>query len=147
MGVAAVYGALVSGSALALTVPMADWTTEDGGSTWTDSAEACVLHEETLPQNFPALTDPAAATRLALNIQKGLLAQKLQNVVTQPLNRGGSYAVLAAYGFTQDEVQYRAVQLFLSDAGKLRTVTGSYAEGEASPCVPELHDYLRNTAN
>ncbi|ULH15462.1 hypothetical protein MF271_16320 [Deinococcus sp. KNUC1210] len=148
IGTAAMYGVLATSSALALTVPMADWTSEGGdSSTWTDSAEACVLHEETLPQNFPALTDSAAATRLAVKMQQALLGQKLQDVVTQPLNRGGTYAVLAAYGFAQSGVQYRAVQLFLSDGGRLRTVTGSYSEGEASPCVLELHDFLRNTAN
>ncbi|WP_425145441.1 hypothetical protein [Deinococcus sp.] len=142
---------VLSCPASALTLPLAGWTTTDagagaGGSTWTDSAQACVLREDRLSQPFPSLPDAGAAGRLAVKMQKALLAQHFGEVVTQPVARGAGWAVLAAYTFAQDGVQYRAVQLFLSDAGKLRTVTGSYADGEASPCVNELHDFLRNTA-
>ncbi len=137
----------------ALTVPMTGWTaTDSSGATWADSAGACLLHEEKLPQPYPTFGTADAARTFALKVQNALMGQteggqKLSTVVTQPVDRAGKWTVMAAYLFTQQNVQYRATQLYLSDGGKLRTVTGSSANGEASTCVGQMREFLRFLAD
>ncbi|MFC4453056.1 hypothetical protein [Deinococcus sonorensis] len=144
-------GALLSsvlGSVQALSVPMSGWSASTPAQdTWNSDNGACVLQEMRLSQAFTSFQDAEAARKFALRIQQALMAQKLDAVVTQPVDRAGRWTVLAAYLFTKDGVQYRATQLYLSDAGKLRTVTGSTANGEASDCVAQMHDFLRYLAN
>ena len=147
------YCALTLGGAQALTVPMTGWSAKDSShSTWADSAGACVLKEESLPQPYPSFSTAEAARAFALKVQGALLGQneggqKLQAVITQPVDRAGKWTVMASYLFTSQEVQYRATQLYLSDQGKLRTVTGSSADGEASRCVGQMREFLRYLAD
>ena len=139
--------------ALALTVPLNGWTaTDSSGTTWADSAGACLLREEQLTQPYPTFDTADAARAFALKVQSALLAQseggqKLQSVVTQPVDRAGKWTVMAAYLFTQQQVQYRATQIYLSDGGRLRTVTGSSADKEASVCVSQMREFLRYLAD
>jgi hypothetical protein len=138
---------------LSLSVPMTGWAaTDSSGATWADSAGACLLREEQLTQPYPTFDTAEAARRFAIKVQSALLAQteggqKLSSVVTQPVDRAGKWTVLAAYVFSQQDVQYRATQLYLSDGGKLRTVTGSSADGEASACVTQMREFLRFLAD
>jgi hypothetical protein len=140
-------------SAAGLSVPMTGWAaTDPSQKTWADPNGVCLLHEEQLTQAYPSFGTADAARTFALKVQKSLMeqtenGQKLQAVVTQPVDRAGKWTVMAAYLFTQNEVQYRATQLYLSNAGKLRTVTGSSADGEASPCVNQMHEFLRYLAD
>lgn len=137
----------------ALTVPMTGWTATDGSkSTWADPAGACLLHEEQLTQPYPTFDTADAARTFALKVQSALLGQveggqKLSAVVTQPVDRAGKWTVMAAYLFTQQAVQYRATQLYLSAGGKLKTITGSNADGEASACVGQMQEFLRYLAD
>ena len=149
----ALVALLTTGSGLSLSVPMTGWTaTDTTGATWTDSAGACLLHEEKLPQPYPTFDTADAARTFAIKVQSALLGQteggqKLSSVVTQPVDRAGKWTVMAAYLFTQQDVQYRATQLYLSDSGRLRTVTGSSANGEASLCVSQMREFLRFLAD
>ncbi len=137
----------------ALTVPLTGWkATDSTRNTWADDAGACLLHEENLTQSYPTFKTADAARTFALRVQTALQGQteggqKLQAVVTQPVDRAGKWTVMAAYLFTEKEVQYRATQLYLSDSGKLRTVTGSSADGEASSCVAQMREFLRYLAD
>lgn len=139
--------------AQALTVPLTGWkATDSTRNTWADDAGACLLHEENLTQPYPTFDTADAARSFALRVQTALQAQsesgqKLQAVVTQPVDRAGKWTVMAAYLFTDKDVQYRATQLYLSDGGKLRTVTGSNADGEASNCVSQMREFLRYLAD
>ena len=139
--------------AWALTVPLTGWiATDDTGATWADAAGACLLREEKLTQPYPGFGTADAARSFALRVQTALLGQtengqKLQSVVTQPVDRAGRWTVLAAYVFTQQQVQYHAIQIYLSDGGKLRTVTGSSVSGEASTCVNQMREFLRFLAD
>ena len=139
--------------AWALTVPLTGWTsTDDTRATWADAAGVCLLREEKLTQPYPGFSTADAARSFALRVQTALLGQsengqKLQSVVTQPVDRAGRWTVLAAYVFTQQQVQYHATQIYLSDGGKLRTVTGSSANGEASACVNQMREFLRFLAD
>jgi hypothetical protein len=132
---------------------MTGWAaTDTSQKTWADPNGVCLLHEEQLTQAYPSFETADAARTFALKVQKALMdqtenGQKLQAVVTQPVDRAGKWTVMAAYLFTQNDVQYRATQLYLSNAGKLRTVTGSSADGEASACVNQMHEFLRYLAD
>ncbi len=139
---------LSAAPARAISVPISGWRALDAGQTnWTDGEAACMLREERLAQGYPGFTDRDSARAFAIRLQRALMAQKLQAVVAQPVERGDRWTVLASYLFTQGGVRYRAIQLYLSDDGRLRTVTGSNADGEASVCVGEMHDFLRFLAN
>ena len=82
-----------------------------------------------------------------MRLQRTLGGQKtVSEVVTQPVERGGTWGVLAAYTHEANGVAYRISQLYLSDAGLLRTVTGSSAQHEANPCVNEMREFLRHGA-
>ena len=151
---AALFGAILTAvPAWALTVPLTGWTaTDSSGATWTDAAGACLMREEKLTQPYPSFTTAEAARAFALRVQAALLkqsenGQKLQSVVTQPVDRAGRWTVMTAYLFTQQQVQYHATQIYLSDSGKLRTVTGSSASGEASACVNQMREFLRFLAD
>ncbi|WP_407539827.1 hypothetical protein Q0M94_00035 [Deinococcus radiomollis] len=152
-GTLALAALLMTGSGLGLSVPMTGWAaTDSSGATWADSAGACVLHEEKLTQPYPTFDTADAARTFAIKVQSALLGQteggqKLSSVVTQPVDRAGKWTVMAAYLFTQQDVQYRATQLYISDGGKLRTITGSNADGEASACVGQMREFLRFLAD
>ncbi|GGJ60522.1 hypothetical protein [Deinococcus aquiradiocola] len=150
---AALLGTAFASPARALTVPMSGWNATDATrTTWADAAGACLLHEETLTQPYPGFSTADAARTFALRVQTALQAQteggqKLQSVVTQPVDRAGKWTVLAAYLFVQNDVSYRATQLYVTDSGKLRTITGSSADGEASECVSQMREFLRFLAD
>ena len=75
------------------------------------------------------------------------LGRSVRSVVTQPVDRAGAWGVLAAYDYQQAGQTYRISQLYLSDRGVLRTVTGSAALKDAGACVNEMRDFIRYLAN
>jgi hypothetical protein len=139
--------------ALAITVPLSGWAaTDDSQKTWADANGACLLSEQQLTQPYAGFDSAEAARAFALKVQSTLAGQseggqKLTSVVTQPVDRAGAWTIMATYLFVQQDVSYRATQLFLSDGGKLRTVTGSNTDGEASTCVSQMQEYLRYLAD
>ncbi|GMA13684.1 hypothetical protein E5F05_15660 [Deinococcus metallilatus] len=140
--------ALLAAPAQALVVPLGGWTPVNGNANvWTDSAGACLLREERYGQAFPALGSQEEAQAFALRLQASLGKSGVREIVTQPVERAGTWAVLAAYTHEEGGVAYRISQLFLSDAGLLRTVTGSSALHEASACVNDMRDFIRYLAN
>jgi hypothetical protein len=144
----ALAAALLASPARALIVPLAGWTPVEGNADlWTDEAGACLLREDRSGQALPTLGTQAAARAFALRLQKSLGGSGVREIVTQPVERAGTWAVLAAYTHEEGGVAYRISQLYLSDAGKLRTLTGSSAQYEASACVNAMRDFLRYRAN
>ena len=113
---------------------------------WIDARGECVLREERHGQAFPTFTSPDEARSFALKLQSSL-GRSVSNVVTQPVDRAGSWGVLAAYDYQQAGVKYRVSQLFLSDSGVLRTVTGSSAAQGAPTCANDMRDFIRYLAN
>ncbi|MCD0163452.1 hypothetical protein IHN63_19360 [Deinococcus sp. 6YEL10] len=135
------------GHATALIVPMPGWTPQNGDANyWIDARGECVLREERHGQAFPTFTSPDEARSFALKLQSSL-GRSVSNVVTQPVDRAGSWGVLAAYDYQQAGVKYRVSQLFLSDSGVLRTVTGSSAAQGAPTCANDMRDFIRYLAN
>ncbi|MFC4425845.1 hypothetical protein [Deinococcus navajonensis] len=143
---------LACGRADALVVPLAGWTPVSGNAQeWVDQAGACLLREERHGQAFPVFRSAEEARAFAGRLQNTLArqgsAQKVSEVVAQPVDRAGVWSVLAAYSFEAAGVKYRVSQLYLSDKGVLRTVTGSSAQHEASECVNSMRDFIRYLAN
>lgn len=143
---------LLSGSAGALVVPLSGWTPVGGNAqAWVDPAGACLLREERHGQAFPVFRSAEEARAFAGRLQTTLARQgsiqKVSEIVAQPVDRAGVWSVLAAYSFEAAGVTYRVSQLYLSDKGVLRTVTGSSAQHEASECVNSMRDFLRYLAN
>ncbi|MFB9992743.1 hypothetical protein ACFFLM_12270 [Deinococcus oregonensis] len=132
----------------ALIVPMPGWTPVAGNANeWVDDAGACLLREEKHGQAFPTFKTQDQARSFALKLQSKLSARKVREVVTQPVDRAGAWSILASYSYEESGVTYRISQLYLSDSGILRTVTGSSAEFEGSPCVNAMREFLRYLAD
>ncbi|MEW6420450.1 MAG: hypothetical protein AB1511_01815 [Deinococcota bacterium] len=146
----ALPAALLAPAAQALVVPLNGWTPVNGNvNVWIDPAGACLLREERLDQAFPALNTENEARKFALRLQASLAKSKVQDIVTQPVERAGTWAVLAAYTHEDKDsgILYRISQLYLSEAGHLRTITGSSALHEGSPCVNDMRDFIRYLAD
>ncbi|WP_291430806.1 hypothetical protein [Deinococcus sp.] len=138
---------VLSSHGAALIVPMPGWTPLHGDANdWADATGQCVLREERHGQAFPQFTTHDDALLFAVKLQSSL-GRSVSNVVTQPVDRGGQWGVLAAYDYQQAGVKYRVSQLFLSDSGVLRTVTGSSAALNTAACVPAMRDFIRYLAN
>lgn len=142
----AALAALLS-PAQALIVPLTGWTPVNGDANfWTDASGACLMREERSGQAFPTFTSAEDARAFALKLQ-GSLGRSVRSVVTQPVDRAGAWGVLAAYDYHEAGTTYRISQLYLSDRGVLRTVTGSAAAKHAGACVNEMRDFIRFLAN
>ncbi len=132
--------------AFAYTLPYQGWSAQ-GEGTWAADSGACLLRGEALDQAFPALTDQEAAQKLAARLQQALYAKKLQDVVTQAVERPGNWGLLASYTLDADGGPYVVTQLYLPSGGKLRTYTGSAKQGEQDPCVNDMRSFVRYLAN
>lgn len=136
---------LLGGTTSALAVPMPGWVPVNGDANlWTDSTGACLMREDRSGQAFPTFTSPDDARAFAMKLQVSL-DRRLDSVVTQPVDRAGTWGVLAAYNYQEGGETYRVSQLYLSDRGILRTITGSAAG--AGPCVNAMRDFIRYLAN
>ncbi|WP_229752925.1 hypothetical protein [Deinococcus aerophilus] len=133
--------------AAALIVPMKGWVPVNGDANlWTDAGGGCLLREERSGQAFPVLASQDEALTFAGKL-RAQLSKNVSGVVTQPVDRAGFWAVLAAYDYREGGATYKVAQLYLSDAGILRTVTGSSAEGHKNECVNAMREFIRYLAN
>lgn len=140
--------ALLLGSASALVLPYVDWAAAPDGS-WASLNGACLMREETLVQPYPTLPDAVAAQKFAVRLQAALGSQKMQQVVTQVVERPGTYTVLANYLYAVGDATYKVTQLYLpgkADKTKLRTITGSALQAEGDSCVENMREFLRYKA-
>lgn len=133
-------------AAFAYTLPYQGWSVQEVG-TWAADSGACLLRGEALDQDFPAPADREAAEQLAAKLQQALYTKKLQNVVTQAVERPGSWGLLASYDMDADGGPYAVTQLYLPSGGKLHTYTGSARQGEQDACVNDMRSFVRYLAN
>ncbi|AWN23791.1 hypothetical protein DKM44_11605 [Deinococcus irradiatisoli] len=133
--------ALLGGAALALTPP-SGWV-EAGPNLWRDASGACVLREQDSKQDFAPLLTQQGALSLGNKLKVALAKQGMSNIAIQPVSQTSDWSVLAAYTYTQEGVRYQIAQLYLSQGGKLHTITGSNSEGEASGCVNVMRNFLK----
>jgi hypothetical protein len=144
--------ALLGGNSLALTPP-AGWVSSGSGA-WRDQSGACVLRAQNFDKPFTVLASQTQALALGGKLQKALSQSGMKNVTFQAVGAAdsappsdllppGEWGVLAAYTYTQAEVRYQIVQLYFAQGGKLRTITGSHSEGEATGCVNTMRNFLK----
>ncbi len=145
----ACVSAFAAGSASALVVPLPGWVPVQGdASLWQDAAGACLIREDKYGQAFPLLTSKQQATATANRLRTTLSAGGLTEVVTQPVQRGsGVWNVLASYAYQEGGVTYRVSQLFMSQSGILRTVSGSSAVNNGTPCTSAMREFIRYGVN
>ncbi|GBF05597.1 hypothetical protein DAERI_050106 [Deinococcus aerius] len=144
----ALAGTLLAAPARALVVPLTGWTPVNGNANlWTDPQGACLVREERHDQAFPAFNTLEEARQFALRLQNALGRGGASEVTAQPVDRPGGWGILAAYTHDEGGVLYRISQLYLSDEGRLRTITASSAQYEASPCVNDMRSFVRYVAN
>ena len=129
------------GSAYAITPP-AGWVAA-GSGLWRDSQGACVIREQSFEQAFPAMPQQQDALSIGNKLQAALSKQGMSDIVIQPVSQASDWGVLMAYTYPVNGVNYQVAQLYLSQDGKLHTLTGSSAQGEASPCVNVMRDFLK----
>ena len=139
--------ALLGGSAPALVVPLRGWTPIAGdASRWQGGGGECLIREMRHTQAFPALPTQQSATAMANRLRDSLGKAGLGEVTTQPVDRDTTWAVLAGYVYEEGGARYRVSQLYLSDGGKLRTISGSSAVGTDSPCAASMREFIRYQA-
>lgn len=132
---------LLGSAAFALTPP-AGWVSVDA-STWRDPSGACVLRQQNFNQEFAPLSSQQDALSMGNKLQKALAKQGMSKVSIQPVSQQSDWSVLAAYTYTQSGVNYQIAQLYLSQGGKLQTLSGSNTEGEASACVNVMRNFIK----
>ncbi len=134
---------LIFCSSFSLVVPMSGWAPTKGDSQqWSDDTGACLLKEEHYGQAFPLFQSSIDANKFA-NKLKVTLGRSMKNVVTQPIDQGKSWAILVAYDFKDSGNVYRIQQLYLSEKGLLRTITGSSTSNTKSSCVSAMLYFIR----
>ena len=135
--------------ASALVVPLSGWTPVQGdASLWQDAAGACVIREDRYGQAFPQLSSKQQATAAANRLRSSLSAGGLKEVVTQPIETSsGQWNVLASYAYQEGGVSYRVSQLFTSQSGILRTISGSTALNSTSACGSAMREFIRYGVN
>ncbi|KQR27951.1 hypothetical protein [Deinococcus sp. Leaf326] len=139
--------ALLCGLAPALVVPLRGWTPIAGdASRWQGGGGECLIREMRHTQAFPALPTQQSATAVANRLRASLSKASLSEVTTQAVDRGATWAVLAGYVYAEGGARYRVSQLYLSDGGKLRTISGSSAAGTSSPCAASMREFIRYQA-
>lgn len=132
----------------ALSVPLNGWgSTDPKGQDWVDPQGACRIREDRSAVNFPRFDNQKDALSFAQKLQVSLAKGGVSDIVTQPVERAGDWAVLAAYTYQEQGTRYHVTQLYLSELGKLKTISGSSAQHEASACVNEMREFIRYLAN
>ncbi|MFC5847506.1 hypothetical protein [Deinococcus petrolearius] len=139
--------ALLGGAAPALVVPLRGWTPIAGdASRWQGGGGECLIREMRHTQPFPAMPTQQRATAVANRLRASLGKAGMGEVTTQPVDRGAAWAVLAGYVYEEAGARYRVSQLYLSEGGRLRTVSASSAVGTVSPCAASMRDFIRYQA-
>lgn len=134
--------------ASALVVPLQGWMPISGdASQWQDSAGSCLIREDKYGQAFPLLADQKAALAVSNKLRASLTKQGFTEVATQPVQRQGGWGVLASYGYQEGGVNYRVAQLFVSQSGILRTVSGSSAVNNTGACAAMMREFIRYQVN
>ncbi|WP_261664115.1 hypothetical protein [Deinococcus sp. Marseille-Q6407] len=104
--------------------PQGKWTEVSAGQ-WADPARQCTYRAERRGQAFPLLRDQASAARLAGALKTGLSRQGVRDIQVRPVLRGQTWGLFASYVYPSAQGEAQVAQLYLSQGGVLRTVTGS----------------------
>ncbi len=118
------------------------WTQASDG-TWHSARDLCVMGEDRSSKDYAPLTTLEDAQKAALGVQKNLEKQKLTGVQLEIVPRPDQFTLLAHFDYVAQGRPHRARQLYLSDGGKLRTLTGSSELPQDDACVFEMERFLK----
>lgn len=139
-------------SASALTVPLKGWTPIEGDTNqWQDASGQCWIKEKRYNLAFKKLYSQEDANKFGKNLRDALSKSKengikIKKVTSQIVKNKDSWLVLAAYSEIRGRETSRVWQLYLSDQGKLRTITGSTHQDEKGSCVNQMREFIRYQA-
>ncbi|MBB6099044.1 hypothetical protein HNR42_002480 [Deinobacterium chartae] len=142
-----ILSAALLSSALAQPIPGWSASAKIGSTqTFTAPGGACAIRDSLSLRSFRPFSNQNDAESFAKTLQTGLLAQGFRNVVTQAVSRPDQWGVLASYTYVQKGQPYSISQVYLSQAGRLRTLTGSTRQGERDGCAPKMQEFLKFAA-
>ena len=118
------------------------WTQASDG-TWHSARDLCVMGEDRSSKDYAPLTTLEDARTAALTVRKNLEKQKLTGVQLEIVPRPDQFALLAHYDYLAQGRPHRARQLYLSNEGKLKTLTGSSELPQDDACVFEMERFLK----
>jgi hypothetical protein len=116
---------------------------EANDGTFHSPLDLCILKEDRSSKAFAALLTLEDALKAAQNIQRNLEAQKLGGVQLEVIPRPDQFALLVRYDYQAEGRPHRARQLYLSQDGKLKTLTGSSEVPQPDSCVLEMERFLK----
>jgi len=119
-----------------------NWTQASDG-TWHSARDLCVMGEDRSSKDYAPLITLEDARTAALGVQKNLEKQKLSQVQLEIVPRPDQFALLAHFDYVAQGRPHRARQLYLSDEGKLKTLTGSSELPQDDACVFEMERFLK----
>ena len=116
---------------------------EANDGTFHSSLDLCVIKENRSSKVFKPLLTLEQAQKVALDVQKNLEAQKLSYVQLEISPRPDQFALLVRFDYQAENRPHRARQLYLSQEGKLKTLTGSSEVQQNNSCVLEMERFLK----
>jgi|GEM_PF-2391682 len=118
------------------------WTQAKDGN-WHSSKDLCVMGQDRSSVDYAPLITLEEAQKAALNVQKNLEKQKLTGVQLEIVPRPDQFALFVHFDYQAQGRPHRARQLYLSNEGKLKTLTGSSELPQDDACVFEMERFLK----
>ncbi len=123
-------------------VQLEGWNKAQDG-TWHSRADLCVMGQDRSSKDYAPLITLEDAKRAAMGVQKNLEKQNLTHVQLEIVPRPDQFALFAHFDYQAEDRPHRARQLYLSDGGKLKTLTGSSELPQDDACVFEMERFLK----
>lgn len=135
-------GLLLLSSASAISVPLEGWTSITP-TVWVSKGSACLLRETQHTKPFEVLSTRLDADAFGRKLKSALEEQKMKEVATESTSRLNQWAVMATYIMNSEGRGYHVTQVYLSENGKLRTITGSSRVTSDDTCAFKMREFLR----
>lgn len=133
---------IVLSTASAINIPLEGWTSITP-TLWTSAGSACVLRETQHTKPFVPLASRVEADAFGKKLKAALEQQKMKEVNTESNSRLNQWAVMATYTMISEGRGYYVTQVYLSENGKLRTITGSSRVTSNDTCAFKMREFLR----
>ncbi|WP_188999140.1 hypothetical protein [Deinococcus roseus] len=135
-------GLLLLSTASAINVPLEGWTSLTP-TVWVSEGSSCLLRETQHTKPFEPLATREDADAFGRKLKSALEQQKMKDVSTESTSRLNQWAVMAVYTMNSQGKGYYVTQVYLSEGGKLRTITGSARITSDDTCAFKMREFLR----
>ncbi|GEM48092.1 hypothetical protein DC3_37270 [Deinococcus cellulosilyticus NBRC 106333 = KACC 11606] len=129
-------------TASAINIPLEGWTSITP-TVWVSTGSACLLRETQHTKPFEPLATRLDADAFGRKLKAALEEQKMKEVTTEATSRLNQWAVMATYTMNSEGRGYFVTQVYLSENGKLRTITGSSRITSDDTCTFKMREFLR----